>query len=1144
MPSIETIATVFARAIEPIALALIGGDSEVRSFVAELGWILPDGPVPPSLLSLADPAQRLATALDTLSTRRDEVTEESATDDDLAEAIATVATELGLFASDLHGAASALAAELPASYIATTHIDELLETRIYERLVADLIEEASFPAYALGVAFGAIEETAYDEDPALHRSDFVERRVYWDRLPSLVSDPTGALRTTYRWGTPDLDWPRLATALRLVGIAFYIPPQHDYPSEAFLHTVAPAAPYDPEQGPDGELRFVILDAGPIQLSLTITPLPATSEPRGLAVSLALSGLVATTIPLLPGMKVELESSVDLASGLAIAIRPQQTPTAFSRPEASPIVFESGRVAARLAYSLGSDTRIALLQFGAKSGLEAATLALRAGVEVGSRTDLFIEGQIEGGRIVAAPDSPDSFLARLLPAEGVHVDFDMTLGWSKQRGVYLTGGASLETTIALHAQLGPLRVDALHVVVKTEDRRLGLELSVTAGGALGPIAITVDRIGVAGTLALAPGGNLGPAQLDLGWKPPTGAGIAIDAGVVRGGGYLAFEPDAGRYSGSLALDVFGVSITALGLIETRPSFSFVGVISSEFPPIQLGFGFTLEGVGGLIAIDRTLATDVIVAGLRNGALDPLLFPHDPVKNAPALIAGLARVFPAAPGRYVFGPIAKLGWGTPTLVEAELGVVLEVPAPVRLVLVGKIDAKLPVPTAPLVELHIDVLGVLDLDGRSLSIDAALHDSRIAAFTLTGDAALRLHWGDPPSFAFSLGGLHPAFEPPPGFPTLRRLTVALGTDDNPRITLQAYLALTSNTVQFGARAELYAEAGGFNILGWVGFDVLVTISPFEFRADFTAGVALRRGTSKIASVRVEGTLTGPSPFHVTGEACVSLLFFDVCVDFDATFGSSRVLEVPAIDPWPPLKAAIEDPRNWAGVMPSTRVVSLLDEALVDPAGTLQLRQKVLPLRRDITRYGATKLPRAEHFEISTASVGVASAGVSPLQEYFAPAQFLELSDAQKLSRPSFEQMDAGVELAVEDVTHGPPIGVPLEFETIRVDDDFTSRRLPRYPLVRGHLIAAAELGAAARAPHRRTGIDKYRAAINAPVLAELEDETFVVVSTTDIAARADVLAAPATKTEAMEALNAYLSNHPVEATQLQVVPAHEAR
>ena len=39
-----------------------------------------------------------------------------------------------------------------------------------------------------------------------------------------------------------------------------------------------------------------------------------------------------------------------------------------------------------------------------------------------------------------------------------------------------------------------------------------------------------------------------------------------------------------------------------------------------------------------------------------------------------------------------------------------------------------------------------------------------------------------------------------------------------------LEAYFAITPNTLQFGAKASLYAAAYGFSIEGYIGFDVLV--------------------------------------------------------------------------------------------------------------------------------------------------------------------------------------------------------------------------------------------------------------------------------------------------------------------------------
>ena len=99
----------------------------------------------------------------------------------------------------------------------------------------------------------------------------------------------------------------------MVGIAFYVPPAHDYPSEEFLKTVAPVAPYDPEIGPDSELRFVILDAGPIQMSLTVAydGLPSM-------VGLALGSLM---VPVLTILAVVVLGGGSTGENLADHIRP-------------------------------------------------------------------------------------------------------------------------------------------------------------------------------------------------------------------------------------------------------------------------------------------------------------------------------------------------------------------------------------------------------------------------------------------------------------------------------------------------------------------------------------------------------------------------------------------------------------------------------------------------------------------------------------------------------------------------------------------------------------------------------------------------------------------------------------------------------
>src|SRR5262249_27331359 len=138
-----------------------------------------------------------------------------------------------------------------------------------------------------------------------------------------------------------------------------------------------------------------------------------------------------------------------------------------------------------------------------------------------------------------------------------------------------------------------------------------EMSASLGFSLGPIRAVADRIGLNAVLTFpSGGGSLGLADVTLGWKPPSGVGLSIDASAVSGGGYLGHADH--QYSGALDLSVLGVAVKAYGLVETKlpggaPGYSALVVLSAEFSPgLQLGFGFTLDGVGGLLGIHRTLA----------------------------------------------------------------------------------------------------------------------------------------------------------------------------------------------------------------------------------------------------------------------------------------------------------------------------------------------------------------------------------------------------------------------------------------------------------------------------------------------------------------------------------------------------------
>jgi hypothetical protein len=600
----------------------------------------------------------------------------------------------------------------------------------------------------------------------------------------------------------------------------------------------------------------------------------------------------------------------------------------------------------------------------------------------------------GSVLSLLPGEADGFLQSVLGSVPTEVSLSGKITWSSNLGAALDGLPGTTFVIPINQRIVTVELKTAVISFKSVPGGFAATAAFSGDGSLGPLSVAVQNVGL--TLQLVPvGANY---ELEVLFKPPDGLGASLDAGPITGGGFLSIDTPNGRYAGILQLAVFGISVTAIALIDTHlpggaTGFSFLVIITGEFPPIQLSFGFTLNGLGRIFGIERTMVNDALRDAVLHHSIDHILFAKDPIAHAAEIISDLRAIFPPAQDEFVFGPMAKLGWGTPTLVDAELGIVLSLPRGV-FALLGSLNAYIPLKELPVVELHIDIAGLLDPVQKTLQFFASLHDSRIAQYTMRGDAAFVLTWGDSPSFLFSLGGFNPHFQPPPGFPALQRLTVELGFGSNPRISMQNYFAVTSNTLQFGAKAELYAAAGPFNVHGWIGFDALVILSPFSFIVDFSAGIEFREDDNVLASVHLDATLSGPRPWHAWGEASISLFLFDASVHFDASVGDDTPAAVPAIDPKPPLLSAIADAHNWNAEPPPNyfQVVTLTppdadkSALLVDPIGGVTVRERVLPLNETITKFANTKLAAPTKFTIDSVKIGGSDAGnLTPVVEPF---------------------------------------------------------------------------------------------------------------------------------------------------------------
>jgi hypothetical protein len=1103
---------------EPINARLRAGT--VIDLMAELGWYWPEE-VDLDVSTVVDSLDMLVEALGSLNS-----------DSDVPEYINAIKA-----AADIASAIADLGDNLPRPSDFTGDIANALQVindnaeQIGKRALSLLIVrylETKLPAI-LGFLrlFGVIQISRIPPDHSSPGFNSIE--IDWGKIPVLITSPDKLFGELYEWDQQtSLKHDELLGGLKLIAYGLGLPAslratplrlerailramgadtsvvrlgrqlkiplyqvfsEDSGSAELGLRVIGTPDPNQPSHGIKG-IAFVPYGVGKTQISGEITK-ELTFETRG-------NFGVDTAILLLPGGRVALLEGLFTTGGLDLEVA---VGLALKQADSPYVIFGSKR-GSRFEYS-SLDVNAGL--FGSPSD-----------------PDFYVELALREASIVVQGSEGDSFLSQLFPKDPLVVTLDSTVGLSSKRGFYFGGSGGFDVTIPLHLSQGPVKIDSAYLALNvaiSEYSNVVARIGLSASAELGPLSASIQRIGVKSFLSFPEdGGNLGSADLDIGFLPPTGAGFSLNASGITGGGFLEFDKINERYAGILALKLGEIGITAIGLITTKlpdgsKGFSMLVNIGINFnPPIQLSMGFTLSGVGGLIGVNRTMVIDVLQEGIKKGTLDSILFP-DPdwvIPNANKVISDLRSVFFPTKGRFVIGPMLKIGYGTPNFITGEIGIFMELPDPVRIVLLGQVEMSLPEPSVQAIGVNIDILGVLDIQKRELSFQAAINASSLMAFALVGDCAFLLRWGQKPELALALGGFHPRFTPPAPtgiFANLRRLGVTIYYGPLVVLGCRGYLALTPNSLQFGGRVDVFIGISQLNlgISGFLSFDALIYFDPFSFNVAIAGGVAVSVGDFSLANVRVNFILSGPTPWDIHGKGRVKVLFFDIGVRFHITWGQQgKALE--AIDPWPKVRDALSQATSWGSRLPegTASVVALHqtkagadddDTIVVHPAGILEIRQTVAPLDLRLSKLGNAPVKTHDMVRIDRIVAGSDDElELTPVEEYFARGQFEDLTDAQQISTPAFEHMKAGVMVAgsTRIQTHGAIESAALDYESILIDSESVTQ--PPRPAVVDWSVANRLVAGAAPARARKQGAARY-ANIKPPVVT-VEDEPSVVV------------------------------------------------
>ena len=401
---------------------------------------------------------------------------------------------------------------------------------------------------------------------------------------------------------------------------------------------------------------------------------------------------------------------------------------------------------------------------------------------------------------------------------------------------------------------------------------------------------------------------------------------------------------------------------------------------------------------------------------------------------------------------------------------------------------------------------------------------------------------------------------------------MTLDLGSHGPAKISVSGFFAVTSNTVQVGGSATLHAGGSGITLDASVSVKALFVFQPFSFEADIDASVKISfHGYGP--SVHLSGQLDGPSPWHIKGEVCVSIIWWDACLGFDVTFGGDTQITAPSVDPWlgapstdptadiVGLQRALSDPGNWSGAHIPGTVSSVAraqgTDTLVDPVGGLTVRQKTAPVEtpNPLTKFGVAKTTKPITFSKVQATLGtgqnaVSLTAVEAVKEDFAPAQFFDMDDGKKLSSAGFEQYQAGYLFATADgknaqggssVTYQPKTRT-LVINSDGTDTEFDDGYKPTDPQVSAfNKQSATAKGGLAQAGTRRF-VNRAFAQSFSQVLP-----TFVITDTTTLAVPTTAPATPpapaaAVRSATLIALDAFRAQHVELALGVQVTALHD--
>jgi hypothetical protein len=561
MGTLEQVMHEVTKAFEPLVEHI--EEKEVHILLAELGLQLP---------LAAEDIEALDNALTQVSEEakaalsKIEAVKKAIEDEDLPAAVAAATaaiTHVRAAYNGFTGFANTIKNDIGAAAIGITQAEledfvTHLPVRLAEYLFITTLETYVEPLVQVLEVLQVVERTEVPStSPALPA--YTKRELHPGALLDVITHPGRHLENLYDWNKPAFDGSKLFPILSKVLLRAGIPVIYDEVNapgvlEAFFAKIS------------------IDNSGPLP-GLLIEPAVDIRFPAALNLSQE-------------GWALNAAMNINLSGNAKLALYPDGK-VKFTVPG-----FTGAQVAANLKVGY-TDKPLEILTITGGSGVTAESFVIDIKVDIDSagNGDIAFTATLNKAKVIIDLSGGDGFTKKMA-GSGFETEVTLKFGYSTNGGFFIEGSGGLQIKVPTHIALGPLDITALSVALTRQQQKMPLTIGGDIRTSLGPLQVIVQDIGCSFDLTSLDdnSGNLGRFDLTPGFKPPSGIGLSIDAGGIKGGGILNFDPANKEYFGALELEFRRPLASS---IPACPTAAMVSLYSLSLQPNSRPYNWVLD-----------------------------------------------------------------------------------------------------------------------------------------------------------------------------------------------------------------------------------------------------------------------------------------------------------------------------------------------------------------------------------------------------------------------------------------------------------------------------------------------------------------------------------------------------------------------